>query len=125
MPDIYTPYRLTSDGDVIDPPIVPDLERQGYEAACANDMTQVQMVAEDYSAKRKEIARRHNEKVERRKQEDQRILAQDAERARQEDDERARQEAERAEQERAAQLREPEAQQFDPSTGNPTNGGNA
>lgn len=75
MPDMYTEYRTTEDGGIIDPPIIPDYERQLTEASALGDQTLIASITESYHDDRKELAERHNKAVRERRAEDDELLA--------------------------------------------------
>jgi hypothetical protein len=75
MPDLYTKYQFDDAGNVIDPPTIPEYERRGVEAQASADVTQMELVAEDYADARRRVAERHNSRVDARAREDELLLA--------------------------------------------------
>lgn len=126
MPDQYTKYQYNDSGDLIDPPRIPDMERQLIEAGALGDTALIESLTEDYEEKRHSMAERHNQRVDERADEDRRLLAERDERAREESASRVRADADARSREEADRLREEAA--ANRSTGEPTTvqgGGNS
>lgn len=99
MPDTYTKYEISDDDEIVDPPVIPEYERRITEATAQSDDTQIELVTEDYHEARLRIAKRHNERVDDRKSDDERVLARD--RKNTEDKQREEASAREREEERA------------------------
>lgn len=108
MPDKYTEYRTDNDGNVVDPPRIPEFESRMRDAQSSGDESQIAVVQEDYDAARQRIVDKHNESVNARRKDDERLLAQERQRAEQDREQTARANTERAERERLEVLRENE-----------------
>lgn len=93
MPDLYTKYEYNSDGDLIDPPRIPDYERQLIEAGAMGDELLIETLTEEYEGKRRDMADRHNKRVASRQDEDRRLIAERNERTRAEADAQAQADA--------------------------------
>lgn len=99
MPDAFTLYQYTEDGELIDPPALPEYERQLREAQAGGDQAQISVLSDEYAEARQKVAEKHNEMVETRRQEDERLLAQSREA--QAEEQKRRESQEEAERERA------------------------
>lgn len=75
MPDLYTPYQLTEDGGLIDPPTIPRFEREIADACALVDEAQIAILTEEYHAARQKIAETHNRRVAERQADDARLFA--------------------------------------------------
>ena len=106
MPDLYTKYEYNDDGDLIDPPRIPDFERQLIEAGALGDDLLIESLTADYEEKRREMAERHNKRVDDRAEEDRRLLAERDERTRAENAQRAQDAATQRERDAAQAERE-------------------
>lgn len=127
MPDQYTKYTIDEDGGVQDPPVVASFERELSDAMGMADEAQIQEVTDRYAERRHKIAKAHNDKVDQRNRDDERILREEDARRRAEladERERASVNAERA---RAQELRDnPPTPADDPNAGKRADdGGNA
>lgn len=106
MPDLFTRYEITDDGEVVNPPIIARYEQQIAEAAAAADQSQIDQATEDYAKARRDIAERHNKKVNAREQEDNRLLAEADEQRRREQEAQQDAAAQTARREEAERLRQ-------------------
>lgn len=99
MPDIYTEYQTDDDGSVINPPVMREYEDRLRDATAVGDLARIATVSEDYEAERKRVADRHNQQVQDRRADDDRLLAeqrQAQEQARADADNRSQEDARRA-----------------------------
>lgn len=115
MPDMYTLYQTDGEDGLIDPPIIPDMERQLIEAGALGDTVQIEILTEEYAAKRQKVADLHNEKVNDRATQDKMLLAERGERARVAAQEKADADAEARRRADLDQLRANEAENPSPS----------
>lgn len=115
MPDLYTKYEYNDDGDLINPPRIPDYERQLIEAGALGDDLLIESLTADYEEKRREMADRHNKRVDDRATEDRRLLAERDERTRAESAQRS-EDAATAREREAAQAERDRPQDPAPST---------
>lgn len=108
MPDLYTKYQYNDAGDLIDPPRIPDFERRLIEAGALGDTGLIESLTEDYEDKRRTMAEKHNQRVEDRASEDQRLLAERNERNRQQSADNAREQQQQRDRADADELRQQE-----------------